>query len=97
MKMTIVLDTDDTKGLDDAYKIALMLHKRHVRPPYGGQITGKKAAFGKIALIKFIRAFARECEAQVASAKINGEDPELSALRNTKRFVDAHWDGLDEA
>ena len=70
MKMTIVLDTDDTKGLDDAYKIAL---------------------------IKFIRTFARECEAQVASTKITGEDPELSTLRNTKRFVDAHWDRLQEA
>jgi hypothetical protein len=94
--MTIVLDTDDIQGLDDAYKVADMLHKRHVRgttsvPVYGG----KKAAFGKIALIKFIREFARECEAQVASADPTA--PGLSSLRNTKRFVDAHWEGLDEA
>ena len=98
MKMTIVLDTDDIQGLDDAYKVADMLHKRHVRgvraPVYGG----KKAAFGKIALIKFIREFARECEAQVASAgSLGALDPGLSSLRNTKRFVDAHWEGLDEA
>ena len=98
MKMTIVLDTDDTKGLDDAYKIADMLHKKYCRDSsWPSAYGGKKAAFGKIALIKFIRTFAREGEAQVASAKINGEDPELPALRNTKRFVDAHWDGLDEA
>ena len=98
MKMTIVLDTDDIQGLDDAYKVANMLHRRHVRgttsvPVYGG----KKAAFSKIALIKFIRNFARECEAQVASAGLPALDPGLSSLRNTKRFVDAHWDGLDEA
>ncbi len=97
MKMTIVLDTDDAKGLDDAYKIADMLHKKYCRDSWPGTYGGKKVAFGKIALIKFIRTFARECEAQVASAKINGEDPELSALRNTKLFVDAHWDRLQEA
>ncbi len=97
MKMTIVLDTDDSKGLDDAYKIALMLHKRHVRGPYDGQTTGKKAAFGKIALIKFIREFARECEEKLKDSAITEEAPALSSLRNTKRFVDARWDRLNEA
>ena len=97
MKMTLVLDTDDPQGLDDAYKIALLLHKKHVRTTFDPAFAGKRAAFGKIALIKFIREFARECEAQVASTKITGEDPALSTLRNTKRFVDARWDGLTKA
>ena len=95
MKMTIVLDTDDIQGLEDAYKVADMLHKRHVRG--GWPSSSKKVAFSKIALIKFIRNFARECEDQVAAGNLDALDPGLSSLRNTKRFVDAHWEGLDEA
>ena len=74
-----------------------MLHKKHVRTTFDPAFAGKRAAFGKIALIKFIREFARECEAQVATAADDGEEPALSTLRNTKRFVDARWDGLTEA
>ena len=97
MKMTLVLDTEDLQGLDDAYKIALMLHKRHVRAPHDPVYRGKKAAFGKIQLIKFIRTFARDCEEQLKGSAITEEAPALSSLRNVKRFVDARWDGLDEA
>jgi hypothetical protein len=97
MKMTLVLDTDDPQGLDDAYKIALMLHKRHVRTSYDPAFTGKKVVFGKIQLIKFVRSFARESEEKLKDSAITEEAPALSSLRNTKRFVDARWDGLDEA
>ena len=91
MKMTIVLDTSDPDGLEDAYKIACMFRKKYrKRDAYAGH----KAAFGKIALIKFIRSYGRWCEKHAADCRIKEEEPRFSALKECKNFVDHHWDDL---
>jgi len=93
MKMTIVLDTDDLDGLKDANKIARMLLNKHAghRDPF----YSRQASFGKIQLIKLVRAFAADAIAHME------EDPgaeldDIKALRFGKRFVDARWDRLSE-
>jgi hypothetical protein len=91
--MTIVLDTTDPDGLEDAYRIACMLRKKHLkRDAY----AGAKVSFGRIALIKFVRAYARQCEKHLAACRISEEEPRLSGLKECKQFVDAHWDTLKE-
>ena len=92
MKMTLVLDTDDPQGLDDAYKIAAMLRKKH--HPDHRLHAAEKAAFGKIGLIKFLRAYGRECALLIAQGEKDGEEPRLAGLRECKQFVDQRWDKL---
>ena len=92
MKMTIVLDTDDLDGLKDASKIATMLLNKHgTRDPF----YSRQASFGKIQLIKLVRAFAVDAIAHME------EDPgaeldDIKGLRFGKKFVDARWDRLSE-
>ena len=93
MKMTIVLDTDDIEGLQDAYKIASMLSARHVP----GFSVGGKVVIGKIALIKFLRAYGHECEAMAKEAAEKGEKPRFAGLRETKRFIEARWEEFQKA
>ena len=94
MKMTIVLDTDDVDGLKDAQKIATMLLNKHgKRDPF----YSRQASFGKIQLIKLVRAFAIEA---ITHMEEEGADPisdEIKSLRFTKKFVDARWDELSRA
>ncbi len=93
MKMTIVLDTTDPDGLEDAYKIARMLREKHVKyAPY----AASKVSFGKIALIKFVRLYGKQCEKQLADCRISEEEPRFSGLKESKLFVDAHWEKLKE-
>ena len=92
MKMTIVLDTDDLDGLKDANKIASMLLNKHGAKDI---FYSRQASFGKIQLIKLLRAFATDAIAHM------GEDPEaelddIKGLRFTKKFVDARWNQLSE-
>ena len=91
MKMTLVLDTEDLDGLEDAYRIASMLRKKHAKT-----FAAQKTAFSKIALIKFLREFGKECEGHVAKHRevSPGTDPCLSGLRITHRFVDDRWADL---
>jgi len=92
MKMTIVLDTDDVDGLQDAQKIATMLLNKHgKRDPF----YSRQASFGKIALIKLMRSFARDAIAHMEEAP-GAELDDIKGLRFTKKFIDARWDGLSE-
>ena len=93
MKMTIVLDTDDPVGLEDASKIVALLRKKHSKRD---MFAGSRASFGKIALIKFVRAYGRECDEQLANSADKGEEPRFSGLKECKGFVDAHWKRLIE-
>ena len=93
MKMTIVLDTDDPDGLEDAYKIARMLREKHVK--YAAY-AAPKVSFGKIALIKFVRLYGQRCEKHLADCRIGKEEPRFSGLKESKNFVDAHWEKLKE-
>ena len=93
MKMTIVLDTDDLDGLKDASKIATMLLDKHgARDPF----YSRQASFGKIALIKLMRSFARDAIAHMEEAP-GAELDDIKGLRFTKKFVDARWDELSRA
>ena len=94
MKMTIVLDTDDVDGLQDASKIATMLLNKHgKRDPF----CSRQASFGKIQLIKLMRAFAIDAIEHVEGAKGGAELDDIKGLRFTKKFIDARWDELSRA
>ena len=93
MKMTIVLDTDDLDGLKDAQKIATMLLNKHgKRDPF----YSRQASFGKIQLIKLMRAFAIHAITHMEEAP-EAELGDIKSLRFTKKFVDARWDELSRA
>ena len=92
MKMTIVLDTDDLDGLKDANKIARMLLDKHDAKDI---FYSRQASFGKIQLIKLLRAFA------IDAIEYIQEDPDaelddIRGLRFVKKFVDARWNQLSE-
>ena len=92
MKMTLVLDTDDLDGLKDANKIASMLLNKHGAKDI---FYSRQANFGKIQLIKLLRAFA------IDAIEYIQEDPDaelddIRGLRFVKKFVDARWNQLSE-
>jgi len=86
MKMTIVIDSDDINGIEDAYKMVRILKTKYV-----GTDTGYgNVSFGKIEFIKMLRKFGRQA---VENYKTD-EDFELeniSSLRYTKYFADKVW------
>ena len=92
MKMTLVVDTDDPKGIDAAWEMIAVLQKKaghSIKPrPYNKE-------FGKIEYIKQLRKYVREQTAAL-------EDPEnistveidnMHSLRNVKRFADRIFNG----
>jgi len=90
MKMTIVIDSDDREGINDALKMVRILHTK-----YSGNATYHKESFGKIEFIKLLRKFMKE---SVEHMK-NDEDGQvkdindLANLRNAKRFADRIFTG----
>ena len=82
MKMTLVVDTDDPRGIRDAFKIIGHFHERVETM----STTGREVKYSKIHFIKVLRAFAREGKAAVD----RGEDP--SGLKFTKKFADVIFD-----
>ena len=92
MKMTLVVDTDDPKGIDAAWEMIAVLQKkagRSVAPrPFNKE-------FGKIEYIKALRKYVRE---QVEALKDPGDDSvtdvnDMQSLRNTKQFADRIFNG----
>jgi len=90
MKMTIVIDSDDREGINDALKMVRIMHTK-----YSGNATYHKESFGKIEFIKLLRKFMKE---SVEHMK-NDEDGQvkdindLANLRNAKRFADRIFTG----
>jgi len=89
MKMTIVIDTDDSTGIRDAYKIVAHFHKRVDT----GSLSGREVRYGKIGLIKMLRAFARQCKlADRAFARqcklAEARDDDSTSLKFSKLFAD---------
>ncbi len=85
MKMTIVIDSDDINGIEDAYKMVRIMYTKYVGTTYA-----HKKSFGKIEFIKLLRKFGKRA---VENYK-NDEDFELeaiSSLRFTKDFADEAW------
>ena len=88
--MTIVIDSEDTEGIDAALKVARMMHEKYVS---GGSYH--KEAFGKIEYIKMLRKFVKE-----SIEHLNDPDSDqvrdivdIGSLRNTKRFADRMFRG----
>ena len=90
MKMTLVVDTDDREGINDALKMVRIMHEK-----YAGNATYHKEAFGKIEFIKLLRKYMRESVAHLKDEN-DGQVKDvndLSNLRNAKRFADRIFSG----
>ena len=90
MKMTIVIDSDDAKGIDAALRIAMLMHDKYVSTG-----TSHKESFGKIEFIKLLRKFMKE-----SVDHLKDEDDgqvkninDMANLRNAKRFADRMFKG----
>ena len=92
MKMTLVVDTDDPKGIDAAWEMIAVLQKK------AGHIVKPRPftkEFGKIEYIKSLRKYVRE---QVDALNDPDDDTvtdtiAMSSLRNTKTFADRIFNG----
>ena len=92
MKMTLVVDTDDPKGIDAAWEMIAVLQKKAGRSVAPRPFTKE---FGKIEYIKALRKYVRE---QVDAFKDPDNDAvkdidAMSSLRNTKHFADRIFNG----
>jgi len=90
MKMTIVIDSDDINGIEDAYKMVRIMHTKYV-----GSLGAHKKSFGKIEYIKALRKFAsRAIENYKADEEFDLQD--IASLRFTKTFADEIWREKDD-
>ena len=89
--MTIVIDSDDINGIEDAYKMVRIIYTKYVGVPHG---AGNKS-FGKIEFIKMLRKFGREAVENYKTDE-NFELESIASLRYTKYFADKVWREKDE-
>ena len=88
MKMTLVVDSEDIKGLEAAHQmISTMCRQYDVRVPTN--LSEKR--FGKIAFIKALRAYMKNQMDAVESEEI--EFKNMAGLRGAKQFADAIYNG----
>ena len=88
MKMTLVVDTEDIKGLEAAHKmISTMCRQYDVRVPTN--LSEKR--FGKIAFIKAMRAYMKQQMNAVEAEDVKFEN--MGSLRGAKNFADAIYNG----
>ena len=90
MKMTIVIDSDDREGINDALKMVRILHTK-----YSGNATYHKESFGKIEFIKMLRKFMKESVEHMKnddSGQVKDIN-DMANLRNAKRFADRIFTG----
>ena len=93
MKTVIVLDTEDTKGLAAAVRIAKHLEREYLSDlmpsQYATNYSNNDISFSKIPFIKVLRAFAKQIRDDVESGDLELED--VGGLRYTKLFADRVW------
>ena len=90
MKMTLVVDTDDREGINDALKMIRIMQEK-----YSGNVTYHKESFGKIEFIKLLRKYMKEsvaCLKNEEDGQVKSID-DMSNLRNAKRFADRIFAG----
>ena len=90
MKMTLVVDTDDREGINDALKMIRIMQEK-----YSGNVTYHKESFGKIEFIKLLRKVMRESIEHMKndeSGQVKDID-DMANLRNAKRFADRIFSG----
>ena len=92
MKMTLVVDTDDPKGIDHAWEMIAVLQKKAGRNPTAIRYTKE---FGKIEYIKSLRKYVREQADALKDADNDtvGDIKDMQSLRNTKQFADRIFNG----
>ncbi len=88
MKMTLVVDTDDIRGLEASHKMITTLCRQ-----YDTRIDsrGMDKRFSKIAFIKALRGYMKNQQDAVESGDIELKD--MRSLRGAKQFADAIWSG----
>jgi hypothetical protein len=88
MKMTLVVDTEDIKGLEASHKMITTLCRQ-----YDTRIDsrGMDKRFNKIAFIKALRGYMKNQQDAVESGDIELKD--MRSLRGAKQFADAIWSG----
>ena len=91
MKMTIVIDTDDINGIEDAYKMVRIIYTKYVGVPHG---AGNRS-FGKIQYIKLLRKFAKQAVEKYETDE-DFDIKDIASLRFTKRFADRVWEASDD-
>ena len=85
MKLTIVIDTEDERGIRDSFKIVNHFYKKVDARGYGREVK-----FRKIALIKILRKYMKgsiEHLNDEASDQVR-DIGDMGNLRNAKRFAD---------
>ena len=85
MKMTIVIDSDDINGIEDAYKMVRIMHTKYV-----GSLGAHKKRFGKIEFIKMLRRFGKDAVGNYKTDE-DFELEDIASLRFTKTFADEIW------
>ena len=90
MKMTLVIDTDDREGINDALKMVRIMHEK-----YAGNAAYHKESFGKIEFIKLLRKFMKESVVCLKNEEDNQvkDIDDMANLRNAKRFADRIFTG----
>ena len=90
MKMTIVIDSEDTQGIDAALKMTRLMHEKYV-----GTAVTHKESFGKIEFIKMLRKFMKESVEHLKDEDSNQvkDLSDMGNLRNAKRFADRMFRG----
>ena len=91
MKMTIVIDSEDTKGIQAALAMTRLMHDKYV----GTTTASHNESFGKIEFIKMLRKFMRESVKHMQDDENNQvkDIDDLGNLRNAKRFADRIFSG----
>ena len=90
--MTIVIDSEDTKGIDAALKMTRLMHEKYVDTAGS---YGRKESFGKIEFIKMLRKFMKESIEHLNDEESNQvkDVGDMGNLRNAKRFADRIFTG----
>ena len=99
MKMTIVIDSDDINGIEDAYKMVRIMYTKYV-----GTRGYDQRSFGKIEFIKVLRIFAENIAKEQGLVKeaVDKSDPnkprrkeEWEGLKFAKDFADKVYKAKD--
>ena len=88
--MTIVIDSEDREGINDALKMVRIMQQK-----YSGNVTHHKESFGKIEFIKLLRKFMKESVNHLNDEESNQirDIGDMGNLRNAKRFADRIFTG----
>jgi|TARA_R110000824_G_scaffold320114_1_gene507066 hypothetical protein len=89
MKMTLVIDTDDPTGVDDAFKMICIMQHRRGSTSLGHHVSSLTIA--KIPLIKALRAFAKE-QASIHITSDSEKIRKVAGLKDAKLFAERMLD-----